>query len=181
MSRSRCIWRHTSTFWKWVSSSMPGASTICARAPICRRTISAWDKGVREGGLMSHHLTRRDVLKLGAGAALTAPFARASAAEGDITLCGIFSQSGAYAVFGRDTDRGIKLALSEVGGKVLGREIHYIVRDDQTNPGVGVQQVSDAIDHENAKYFVGVASSSVGLAIEQVCGTKHAMFLTSVG
>jgi branched-chain amino acid transport system substrate-binding protein len=132
---------------------------------------------------MRHHLTRRDVLRLGAGAtgaALAAPL-RARAAEGDITLCGIFSQSGAYAVFGRDTDRGIKLALSEVGGKVLGREIHYIVRDDQTNPGVGVQQVSDAIDHENAKYFVGVASSSVGLAIEQVCGQKHAMFLTSVG
>ena len=133
---------------------------------------------------MRHHLTRRDVLKLGAGvtgAALAAPLQRASAAEGDVTLCGIFPESGAYAVFGRDTDRGIKLALSESGGKALGHDVRYIVRDDQTNPGVGVQQVSDAIDHESAKYFVGVASSSVGLAIEQVCGQKHAMFLTSVG
>jgi ABC-type branched-subunit amino acid transport system substrate-binding protein len=90
---------------------------------------------------MRHDLTRRDVLKLGAGvtgAALAGPL-RAGAAEGDITLCGIFSQSGAYATFGRDTDRGIKLALSEAGSKALGHDVRYIVRDDQTNPGVGVQ------------------------------------------
>lgn len=133
---------------------------------------------------MQRHLTRSDMLRLGTGAAgatLAGSLGRADAAEGDITLCGIFSQTGAYAVFGRDTDRGIKLALSEAGGKAVGHDVRYIIRDDQTNPGVGVQQVSDAIDHENAKYFVGVASSSVGLAIEQVCGMKHAMFLTSVG
>jgi len=133
---------------------------------------------------MRADLTRRDVLKFGAsaaGAALAARFARANAAESDVTLCGIFSQTGAYAVFGRDTDRGIKLALSEANGKVLGHDVRYIIRDDQTNPGVGVQQVTDAIDHDDARYFVGVASSSVGLAVEGVCGQKHAMFLTSVG
>ena len=128
-------------------------------------------------------LSRRDALKLGsglAGAAVIGSAGRGLAAPG-ITLCGVFSQTGAYAVFGRDTDRGIKLALSEAGNKVLGNDVRYIIRDDQTNPGVGVQQVSDAIDHDGARYFVGVASSAVGLAIEQVCGTKHAMFVTSVG
>lgn len=128
-------------------------------------------------------LTRRDALKLGGGIAGAAVLgsARRSLAASEVTLCGIFSQTGAYAVFGRDTDRGIKLALAEAGNKVLGNDVKYIIRDDQTNPGVGVQQVSDAIDHDGARYFVGVASSAVGLAIEQVCGTKHALFITSVG
>lgn len=128
-------------------------------------------------------LTRREALAIGGGltgAALLGSATRGMAAP-DVTLCGIFSQTGAYAVFGRDTDRGIKLALSESGNKVLGNDIKYIIRDDQTNPGVGVQQVSDAIDHDGARYFVGVASSAVGLAVEQVCGSKHAMFVTSVG
>ena len=124
------------------------------------------------------NLTRGNALKLGAGFTGAAML---GAAPSSVTLCGIFSQTGAYAVFGRDTDRGIKLALSEAGNKVLGSSIRYIIRDDQTNPGVGVQQVSDAIDHDGAQYFMGVASSAVGLAIEQVCGNKRAMFLTSVG
>ena len=129
-------------------------------------------------------LTRGNALKLGAGfagAAALGSAGRGSAASPNVTVCGIFSQTGAYAVFGRDTDRGIKLALSEAGNKVLGYDVRYIIRDDQTNPGVGVQQVSDAIDHEDARYFMGVASSAVGLAIEQVAGNKRAMFLTSVG
>ena len=133
---------------------------------------------------MHRRLTRATALSLGTGAAYAALGGlgrHVSAAPSDVTLCGIFSQTGAYAVFGRDTDRGIKLALGENGNKVLGRDVHYIIRDDQTNPGVGVQQVSDAIDHADARYFVGVASSAVALAIQQVCAKMHAMFVTSVG
>ncbi|MBV8602051.1 MAG: ABC transporter substrate-binding protein [Candidatus Eremiobacteraeota bacterium] len=128
-------------------------------------------------------LTRSNALKLGTGAvgaAVLGSLQRAFAAD-EMTLVGIFSQTGAYATFGRDTDRGIKLALGEVANKVLGKPVRYVIRDDQTNPGVGVQQVSDAIDHDGARYFVGVASSAVALAIEQVCGQKRALFLTSVG
>lgn len=115
----------------------------------------------------------------GATAALLAP--SAARAASDVTLCGLFSQTGAYAVVGRNLDRGIKLALSEANNTAAGAKINYIIRDDQTNPGVGVQQVTDAIDHADARYFVGIASSAVGLAVEQVVGKMHAMLLTSVG
>ena len=131
----------------------------------------------------SSRLSRRGALALGSGvvgATVLGSLGRAFAAD-DVALVGVFSQSGAYAEFGRDTDRGIKLALQEAGNKVLGRNVRYIIRDDQTNPGVGVQQVSDAIDHEGARFFLGVASSSVALAIEQLVGQRRALFLTSVG
>ncbi|MBV8151863.1 MAG: ABC transporter substrate-binding protein [Candidatus Eremiobacteraeota bacterium] len=134
---------------------------------------------------MNHRLlSRRDALVAGAGtvagAALGVSPAGAAVPE-ELTLVGVFSQTGAYAAFGRDTDRGIKLALGEAKNQALGRQIRYVIRDDQTNPGVGVQQVSDAYDHDNARYFLGVASSAVALAIEQVCGQRKALFLTSVG
>ena len=130
---------------------------------------------------MPQHLTRRIVLKLGAGAALSVPFARANAAEGDVTLCGIFSQTGhTRSLAGTRT-----VGSSSLSSKPAVRRWATIsatsfatikpIRESACN------RSSDAIDDENAKYFVGVASSSVGLAIEQVCGMKHAMFLTSVG
>ncbi|MDE2572345.1 MAG: ABC transporter substrate-binding protein, partial [bacterium] len=115
------------------------------------------------------------------GAAFLASLNRAFAAGENVTLLGVFPSSGAYAVFGRDTDRGIKLALGEFKDTVLGQKVSYISRDSQTNPGVAVQRVSDAIDHDGAKFFVGVASSAVALALEPIAKQKQAVFITSVG
>lgn len=136
---------------------------------------------------MSKHqtsFTRREALGLTAGftgAAFLSSLDKALAAGEGITLLGVFPSTGAYAVFGRDTDRGIKLALEEFKNSVMGQPVKYITRDSQTNPGVAVQRVSDAIDHEGAKFFVGVASSAVALALEPIAKEKQALFLTSVG
>ncbi|TAM74181.1 branched-chain amino acid ABC transporter substrate-binding protein, partial [bacterium] len=136
---------------------------------------------------MNNHqasFTRREALGLTAGftgAAFLSSLDKALAAGEGITLLGVFPSTGAYAVFGRDTDRGIKLALEEFKNSVMGQPVKYITRDSQTNPGVAVQRVSDAIDHEGAKFFVGVASSAVALALEPIAKEKQALFLTSVG
>jgi branched-chain amino acid transport system substrate-binding protein len=93
----------------------------------------------------------------------------------------VFSSTGAYAPFGRDTDRGFRLAVNEFNRTVSGYPITYVTRDDQTKPDVGQQQVTDAYEHSGARFFAGVASSSVALAIAQVAKDKHALFFTSVG
>lgn len=113
-----------------------------------------------------------------AAAGLTGLPARAA---DDIVFAGIFSSTGAYAPFGRDTDRGFRLAVNEYKSSVDGHSIAYITRDDQTKPDVGQQQTTDAYDHSGARFFAGVASSSVALAIAQVVADKQALFFTSVG
>ncbi|TAM59789.1 ABC transporter substrate-binding protein [bacterium] len=129
-------------------------------------------------------LSRRAAIGLGAGftgAAFLGSLNRALAAGEQVSLLGVFPSSGAYAVFGRDTDRGIKLALAQFNNTVLGQKVTYLTRDSQTNPGIAVQRVSDAIDHENVKFFIGVASSAVALALEPIAKQKQAVFITSVG
>jgi branched-chain amino acid transport system substrate-binding protein len=114
-----------------------------------------------------------------AASALAALPARAAADE--VVFAGIYSSTGAYAAFGRDTDRGFKLAVNEMKGAVAGHGIKYITRDDQTKPDVGQQQATDAYEHDGARFFAGIASSAVALAIGQVAKDKHALFFTSVG
>jgi len=116
------------------------------------------------------------------GAGIGTGLARRAAGAGDeVVFAGVFSSTGAYAPFGRDTDRGFTLAVNEFNKTVAGHPIRYITRDDQTKPDVGQQQVTDAYEHDGARFFAGVASSSVALAIAQVVKDKHALFFTSVG
>jgi branched-chain amino acid transport system substrate-binding protein len=116
----------------------------------------------------------------GAAAALLAGVP-ARAADDDVVFAGVYSSTGAYAAFGRDTDRGFSLAVNEVKKSVAGHPIKYITRDDQTKPDVGQQQATDAFEHDGARFFAGCASSAVALAIAQVVKDKHALFWTSVG
>jgi branched-chain amino acid transport system substrate-binding protein len=117
---------------------------------------------------------------LGGGAAAGLGGLPARAADA-VVFAGIFSSTGAYAPFGRDTDRGFRLAVDELKATVDGHSITYLARDDQTKPDIGQQQVTDAYEHSGARFFAGVASSSVALAIAQVVSDKHALFFTSVG
>ena len=125
-------------------------------------------------------MERKHFLAMTGGAAAGLTGLPAGAAD-EVVFAGIYSSSGAYAAFGRDTDRGFRLAVNEAKGSAGGRPIKYITRDDQTKPDVGQQQATDAFEHDGARYFAGIASSSVALAIAQVAKDKHALFFTSVG
>lgn len=126
-------------------------------------------------------LKRAHAIKLGAGAAAAIAVPGRVSAASQVTLCLAYPQTGVFAAFFRDSDRGVKMALSEANNMAGGYAIKYITRDTQANPGVAVQQVTDAIEHDDARYFMGEASSAAGLAIEEVAGKQHALFLTSVG
>jgi ABC-type branched-subunit amino acid transport system substrate-binding protein len=125
-------------------------------------------------------IRKRFLATAGAAAAAALPGVPAGAAD-EAVFCGVYSSTGAYAAFGRDTDRGFQLAVNEVKKSVAGHAIKYITRDDQTKPDVGQQQATDAYEHDGARFFAGCASSAVALAIAQVVKDKHALFWTSVG
>ena len=124
---------------------------------------------------------KRFLATVGGGAAVAALGTLPARAADDVVFAGIYSSTGAYAAFGRDTDRGFSLAVNEFRKSVDGHAIKYITRDDQTKPDVGQQQATDAYEHDGARFFAGIASSSVALAIAQVAHDKHALFFTSVG
>ncbi len=126
-------------------------------------------------------MQRKRFLAGAGGAAAAALTGLPAGAADEVVFAGVFSSTGAYAAFGRDTDRGFQLAIDERKKLVAGHPIKYITRDDQTKPDVGQQQATDAYEHDGARFFAGCASSAVALAVAQVARDKHGLFFTSVG
>lgn len=72
--------------------------------------------------------------------------------------------SGPYAETGRDQSRGVKLAIEEFGGKVLGKKVRLIERD-VPNPSEAVRKAKEAVENEGAKFIIVGTSSGVALAM----------------
>ena len=83
---------------------------------------------------------RREFLKSTAAVAgatavgTLAPLGAAMAQAGKIKVGLMLPYTGTYAALGVAITNGFKLAVEERGGKLGGREIEYIVVDDESNP-----------------------------------------------
>jgi branched-chain amino acid transport system substrate-binding protein len=127
-------------------------------------------------------LSRRDILKAGAGAAATLGFpAIVRAQSKEIVILGLWDQTGAFADVGPILDRGMKMALDERGMQVLGRPIKYITRDGATQAGTSTRRTEEAVDGDGAKFVIGPWSSGVALAVSEVAKRKKVLHLFSGG
>ena len=89
---------------------------------------------------------------------------------GDVIRIGILNdQSGPYAdVGGKGSVIAAKLAVEEIGGKVLGKRIEVIAADYQNKPDIASAIARQWIETENVDVIADGAGSSAGLAIQQV-------------
>ena len=127
-------------------------------------------------------LSRREILKMGAGAAASLGFpAIVRAQSKEIVILGLWDQTGAFADVGPINDRGMKMALEERGMQVLGRPIKYITRDGATQAGTSTRRTEEAVDGEGAKFVIGPWSSGVALAVSEVAKRKKVLHLFSGG
>jgi len=127
-------------------------------------------------------LSRRDILKLGAGAAAGLGFPAIIRAQSkEIVILGLWDQTGAFADVGPINDRGMRMALEERGMQVLGRPIKYITRDGATQAGTSTRRTEEAVDGEGAKFVIGPWSSGVALAVSEVAKRKKVLHIFSGG
>src|SRR5262245_14845014 len=126
-------------------------------------------------------LSRRQLLKMGAGAAVLSAPGVPRAQGKDVVMLGLWSFTGAFADVGPILDRGTKMALEERGMKAAGRPIKYITRDDETKAGSATRRAEEAIDGEGAKYIIGPWSSGVALAVSEVAKRKKVLHYFSGG
>lgn len=110
--------------------------------------------------------SRRDVLKALAatGGSMIGGVSWAQSAQGPLNIAVISQFSGNYATLGPSILRGAQLVVEERGGAVLGRKINLFQRDDEGKPAVGVRRLTELVENEGVRYFLGNASSAVGLA-----------------
>ncbi|MET4577431.1 ABC transporter substrate-binding protein [Ottowia thiooxydans] len=120
--------------------------------------------------MSNFHFSRRDALKTLAATSgsIISGATWAQSAQGDLNIAVLSQFSGNYATLGPSILRGAQLIVEERGGKVLGRKINLLQRDDEGKPAVGVRRITELVENEGVRYFTGNASSAVGLAEAEI-------------
>jgi branched-chain amino acid transport system substrate-binding protein len=124
-------------------------------------------------------VTRRTLLRATAAAAVAAP--RYGFAQTPTIRIGVLNdQSGPYRDDGGPT--GVvcaRQALEDFGVSGKGWNVEILSADHQNKPDVGVSIARQWIDRDGVDAIVDVPTSSVGLAVNQVCREKNKVYLNS--
>lgn len=92
-------------------------------------------------------------------------------AADEIPILGIFPITGPYAEHGILQMKAMQLAIDHNGGKVLGKPIKFVQRDEEGKAGVAVRRCQEAIATDMVKAMVGPGSSGSALGVADVA--KH--------
>ncbi|HNQ56509.1 MAG: ABC transporter permease [Rhodocyclaceae bacterium] len=97
-----------------------------------------------------------------------APFGLAQAQSGKIKVGLMLPYTGTFAALGVAITNGFKLAVEERGGKLGGREIEYIVVDDESNPAKAPENANKLIQRDKVDVVIGTVHSGVALGMAKV-------------
>ncbi len=99
-----------------------------------------------------------------AAAAATATSATAQTAP-PLKVGLMLPATGTFAALGDMIERGFKLHVDELGGKLGGRTIQYFRVDDESEPSKATDNVNKLIKRDNVDVIVGTVHSGVALAM----------------
>ena len=114
----------------------------------------------------------------GAGAAasfLPARFAIGQQAK--IKLGLMLPYTGTYAALGKNIDEALRLAVAEQGGKLGGREVEYVVLDDESEPAKGAENANKLVSRDKVDFLVGTVHSGVAMAMVKVATDNDTMLI----
>ena len=109
-------------------------------------------------------------------AAVVVGSGRASAQiSDDVVRIGVLNdQSNVYAdLGGQGSVVAARMAIEDIGGKVLGKPIDLLIADHQSKADVGAAIARQWFDSEKVDLAIGFDNSSVALAVEQVAFQKN--------
>jgi branched-chain amino acid transport system substrate-binding protein len=85
--------------------------------------------------------------------------------------------TGTYAALGTAIDNGFKLYVQEQGGKLGGREIEYVVVDDESDPAKATDNVNKLINRDKVDVVVGTVHSGVAMAMAKVARDSNTLLM----
>lgn len=115
-------------------------------------------------------LGRRELGVLAAAAVVTARAARAQASD-TIRFGGLATLEGPFAEPGKDSFRGLQMALDEVGSTIAGKKIELSRASSDGNPDVALASARRLVDQDKVQVFVGPLSGSEGIRIKDYAKT----------
>ena len=118
-------------------------------------------------------LGRRELGVLAASAVATGLTARQARAQAGntIRLGGLATLDGPFAEPGKDSFRGLQMALNEVGSTVAGKKIELSRASSDGNPDVALASARRLVDQDRVQVFVGPLSGSEGIRIKDYAKT----------
>src|SRR3954454_15948492 len=129
-------------------------------------------------------LSRRAVLAAASAAAASALLPRrgVAASKAKIKIGLLLPYSGTYAALGHNITDGMKLASSEHGGKLGGREVEWVAVDDESDPAKAPANVNKLIAGEKVDILTGPVHSGVAMAMMQIVRQENVLnIVTNAG
>jgi len=109
-------------------------------------------------------------------AALAEPADKIS--DGAVKIGLILDMSGPYAdVTGTGSATAARMAVEDVGGKVLGKPIEVLVADHQNKPDISSAKATEWFDREHLDALLDVAASSTALAAQDVAKQRNKIII----
>ena len=141
---------------------------MCIKAALTARREAA---GTKEDFPMSDPISRRRFIQGAGGLALAAsplgaPFVLAQSAPVKVGL--MLPYSGTYAALGNAITNAFKLHVAERGGKLGGREVQYVVVDDESEPAKAVENANRLVLRDKVDVLVGTVHSGVQMGMAKV-------------
>jgi branched-chain amino acid transport system substrate-binding protein len=113
---------------------------------------------------------RRRFLKtaaaLGSGVLLPAPLVRAQ--SGEIRIGLLLPYTGTYSQLGKDITDAFKLYVAEKGGKLAGRDVKYVVVDDESDPSKAPENTNKLVTREKVDFLIGTVHSGVAMGMVKI-------------
>jgi branched-chain amino acid transport system substrate-binding protein len=76
--------------------------------------------------------------------------------------------TGTYAQLGVAITNGFKLAVSERGGKLAGRELEYFTVDDEADPSKAPENTNKLVQRDKVDVLVGTVHSGVQMGMVKI-------------
>src|SRR5918992_5632236 len=128
---------------------------------------------------LDHDMNRRKFLTsaglFAAGALMPKPLAFAQTQK--IRVGFMLPYTGTYAQLGTAITNGFKLAVSERGGKLAGRELEYFSVDDESEPAKAPENANKLVQRDKVDVLVGTVHSGVQMGIVKVAKENNSLLI----
>ncbi len=118
-------------------------------------------------------ISRLALVAAGTSAMLATLPAQAQVSDGVVRIGVMMDMSGPYSgAGGAGSVLAVKLAVEDMGGKVLGKPIEVIEADDQNKPNVGINLARQWVENEKVDTIITGSASSIALGIQSMMKEK---------
>jgi branched-chain amino acid transport system substrate-binding protein len=112
-----------------------------------------------------------------AAASLAGGAALAQPATAKLKVGLMLPYTGTYASLGTAIENGLRLYVTEQGGKLGGREVEFSRVDDESDPSKATDNVAKLIKRDNVDVIVGTVHSGVAMAMAKAAKESNTLLI----